>query len=135
MAAVRLGGCDRGGEVLVPVQGNITLRRGPITEGAVSFRPDGEKGNHSLHHPTGHVDAQGNYRLYTRSREGAPPGWYKVVVFVNEPTPDDPAAVHPGMPKTIIHRRYNQPETTPLSVEVKPDADPAAYNFTLDPAR
>ncbi len=127
-------GCDRGGETLVPVEGKVTIAGEPLTAGAVSFRPDRNAGNSSLHHPTGPIDAEGNYRLFVGQRAGAPPGSYQVVVFANEPAEDEQGAVHPGMPKTLIDRRYNAPETTPLSAKVQLDAE-TQFDFDLEPAR
>ena len=133
-ACLLLAGCGAG-EPLIPVEGTVTLAGKPLTEGSVSYRPSQDRGNESLHHPTGRIEADGSYRLYVGQRNGAPPGWYKVVVFANEPTPDDPDAVHPGFPQTLIDRRYNRPETTPLTVEVAGDTDQSTYQFDLEPAR
>jgi hypothetical protein len=129
-----VAGCERN-EELIPVAGNVTLRGRPLTEGVVSFRPDAVQGNTSLHHPTGSIDRQGNYRLSVGKREGAPAGWYKVIVIANEPTPDDPKQVHPGMPKLIIDRRYTWPDSTPLKAEVRPDAPAGSFDFAVEPTR
>ena len=131
---VLLTGCG-GDNSLVPVEGTVTMAGKPLTAGSVSYRPSTERGNDSLHHPTGRIETDGRYRLYVGERAGAAAGWYKVVVFANEPTPDDPQAVHPGLPKTLIDRRYNRPETTPLAVEVTRQADVSVYEFELEPAR
>lgn len=125
------GGCRDAGEPLVPVAGRVTLRGKPATEGSISFRPDVNKANASLHHPTGRIESDGTYRLYIRERAGAPAGWYKVVVFVNEPIVDERGRAHPGMPQSLIDRRYNRPSDTPLAVEVKADAPPGSYDFDL----
>jgi hypothetical protein len=126
-------GCRPADEPLVPVAGRITLGGKPVSEGSISFRPDTAKENKSLHHPTGSIDAQGRYRLYIREREGAPAGWYKVIVFVNEPIADERGRVHPGMPKSLIDSRYNRPNDTPLAVEVKLGAAPGSYDFDVEP--
>jgi len=126
-------GCQPAGEPLVPVAGRITLRGKPVSEGSISFRPDANLANASLHHPTGRIEPDGSYRLYIREREGAPAGWYKVIVFVNEPIVDEQGRAHPGMPKSLIDRRYNRPGDTPLAVEVKPEAPQGSYDFDLKP--
>jgi hypothetical protein len=118
-------------EALVPVAAHVMHGGKPLTTGTVSYRPDAAKGNKSLHHPTGTIDDQGNYRLHTSGSEGAPPGWYKVVVFANEKQ-DDAKKAHPGMPKSIIPARYNEDKTTPLSVEVKADAAAGSYDLKLE---
>jgi hypothetical protein len=127
-------GCQPAGEPLVPVAGRVTLRGKPVTEGSISFRPDTNKANASLHHPTGRIEPDGTYRLYIREREGAPAGWYQVVVFVNEPVVDERGRTHPGMPKSLIDRRYNRPSDTPLAAEVSPDAPAGSYDFDLKPS-
>ena len=131
-AACTFIGCRSDGELLVPVEGTVTLNGTPLSDGAVSFRA--APGNPTLHQPTGPIDSDGRYRLFVGRREGVPPGEYKVVVFANEPMVHDPSNVHPQMPKTLIDRRYNAPETTPLSVEVSADLERATFDFDLDPA-
>ena len=121
-------------EVFIPVEGRITLDGVPLANGAISFRPDATGGNASLHQPTGAIEADGTYQLFVGRRAGAPPGSYKVVVFANEPTVHDPRSVHPGMPKTLIDRRYNAPQTTPLSAEITPQMQSASFDFDLEPA-
>ncbi|MDX1944742.1 MAG: hypothetical protein SFU86_04985 [Pirellulaceae bacterium] len=128
-ATLLLAGCSREPSY-VPVSGTITEAQRPLGGGTVSLRPDVEKGNKLFHHPTGMIDPQGRYTLFTNEREGAPAGWYKVVVFSNERT-EEKGKSHPGMPKSLISTRYNQVQTTPLAVEVKPDAPPGSYDFDL----
>src|SRR5437016_4916210 len=73
LAAVTVGACfwvlagcgPREDEKFVPVTGRVTLDGRPLSVGAVSFRPDGARGNASMHVPTGDIDAAGNYELVT----------------------------------------------------------------------
>jgi hypothetical protein len=131
LPAIACNGCAGGrSDALLPVAGQVTEEGKPLARGTISLRPDLEKGNKSQDHPTGTIGAGGRYVLFTSGREGAPAGAYKVVVFCNEPV-EIKGKAHPGMPKSLIHERYNQPNTTPLSVEVKVDAPAAAYNFDL----
>ena len=109
----------------------MTLGDRPVTNGSVSFRPDAAKGNPSQHHPAGVIDAEGNYRLFTAGKEGAPPGWYKVLVTVHEKIAQKPAEAHPGMPKSLINARYAAVETTDLSVEVVEEPAQGAYDLKL----
>lgn len=127
--ALVLAGCSSE-EALLPVSGVISEAKKSLAGGTVTLRPDLEKGNKSHHHPTGIIDKQGRYTLFTVEQEGAPAGWYKVVVFSNEPV-EIQGKAHPGMPKSLINTRYNQPQSTPLAVEVKHDAPPGAYDFDL----
>ena len=44
------------------------------------FKPDRSKGNQTPFEPVGVVDEQGIYTVTTKGKDGAPPGWYKVLV-------------------------------------------------------
>jgi hypothetical protein len=124
-------GCDRSdGLQLVPVSGNVSLNGKPLTMGSVSLRADAAKGNKSMHHPTGAIEKDGSYRLYTANRPGAETGWYHVVVFANDEL-TDLGLPHPGMPKSIINRRYNDQSTSGLAFEVVATAPPGAYDLKL----
>src|SRR5262249_50069993 len=56
----------------VPVVGKVTADGQPVKAGTVSFRPDKSKGNTTVHEPFGEIDSQGNYKLFTGKKEGAP---------------------------------------------------------------
>ena len=132
LIALMIAGCGPDGRAgLIPVSGRVRLGSDSLTTGSVSYRPDAAKGNQSLDHPTGSIDRTGNYRLFTVGTTGAPPGWYKVVVNATEPTGDSGQA-SPGMPKSIIDLRYNDPSATPLSIEVTADAPTGHYDLHLD---
>src|SRR5262245_52363280 len=66
---------------LVPVEGRVLLQGQPLSglSGSVTFVPDSSKGNTSSASAVGEI-AEGRYRLSTRGKPGAAPGWYKVVV-------------------------------------------------------
>jgi len=118
-----------------PVSGKITVDDEPFTAQStiLVFKPDASKGNSSPFEPTGSVDAEGVYTLKTKSKKGAPPGWYKVVVTARE----EAATVHPKSPKhrptskSLVHARYGQEKTTPLRVEVVEKPEPGAYDLKL----
>lgn len=132
LAALAISGCwGDDDEPLYPVAGRVSFAGRPLSSGTVSFRPDAARGNASLHQPTGAIDSQGHYEVFTTGREGAPAGWYKVVVFAHEPLSVSTGA-HPAMPKSIIPERYNHPVKTPLSLEVKPHADANSYDLRLE---
>lgn len=126
-----MAGCSAGNSDLIPVSGKVLQNGQPLATGTVSFRPDATKGNTSQHHPTGVIDADGRYVLYTAEQSGAPPGWYKVVVFASSQL-DDKGEAHPGLPVSIIDVRYNDPATSPLAIEVKPDSSSEAYDLRLE---
>lgn len=124
-------GCGRSQESLIEVRGRVTFGGQPLTTGVVSLRPQAERGNKSLHQPTGVIDAAGQYRIFTNQRPGAPPGWYRVVVFATEPTVDTGKA-HPGMPKSLIPAAYNHPNSSPLEIEVRGDSPQVEHDLALE---
>jgi hypothetical protein len=54
-----------------------------------------------------------------------------VVVFASSQA-DEKGYAHPGMPKSIIDLRYNDPAKTPLAMEVKADQPAGAYDLRLE---
>lgn len=124
-----LAGCGKGEEKLVPVAGAAFFKDKPLTRGIVTLIPDKARGNISLHNPTGMIDAQGKYKIFTNSREGAPPGWYKVGIVSGEPYPG------PGQPppKSDIPKHYNDSEKSKFSFEVLYDAPAGSYDLRLQP--
>jgi hypothetical protein len=121
-------GCSRQEEKFIPVAGQVTVNGQPLASGTVSFRPDPKRGNTSLHHPTGQI-ADGAFELYTLRQRGAPPGWYKVLVFADEN--QLAGSVHPLLPRWATHPKYTTETTTDLFVEVTDQAAPGAYDFRL----
>jgi hypothetical protein len=112
---VFLTGCG-GGENLLPVSGVVTNDGTPLTEGAVRFVPDASKGNTAKTEPAGTIGSGGRYSLLTDGKTGAPPGWYKVSVSSGV-IPDN---TKPNVAKTSFAAKYSNPDTSGLSVEVKP---------------
>jgi hypothetical protein len=128
--ALAAAGCgDRSGVgKMVPVVGKITADGQPVKAGTVSFRPDKSKGNESAHEPYGEIDAQGNYKLFTNRKEGAPPGWYRVAVMAGEPV--DPGNLS-GQARWFANPKYASADTSGLVVEVVEKPAPGAYDFKL----
>jgi hypothetical protein len=123
-----LAGCGSGGEQLTPVAGKVTLDGQPLASGAVSFQPDASKGNTTKHIPLGNLDAQGNYRLMSADKTGAPLGWYKVAVTAQQPIdPQNPYAP----PKHIINPKFSDANTSGFSVEVVAKPAAGAYDFQV----
>lgn len=120
------GGCARSGDTLYPVVGTVQLEGRPLTFGGVSFRPAADKGNTSAHQPTGRIDENGVYELSTGTRRGAPPGWYRVLVFA---TPDTAPGMAP--PKFVTHLKYTREETTDILLEVVPNPTETAYDLQV----
>ncbi len=119
-----------------PVVGKVTFNQSPWTAKStvILFKPDAARGNTGRFEPTGSVDADGNYRLTTKGKNGAPPGWYKVVVTARE----EAAPVHPKGPQrhrpvsgSLLPAKYGQAQTTDLSIEVVERPAPGAYDLKL----
>ncbi|MCE9567006.1 MAG: hypothetical protein K8U57_33810 [Planctomycetes bacterium] len=125
IGSLLLPGCGASKEIgpLHPVAGKVTLDGAKLHYGIVVFVPDLEKGNKLLLSPVARVTADGTYTIETESKQGAPAGWYKVMVITN-----DPGA--PANAQTIAPR-YGRVELTDLAVEVTPEPTPAAYDFGL----
>lgn len=130
LAAVALGGCSREPQlVLLPVEGRVSLDGKPLTNGVVSLRPDSNSDN--WHQPTGRIDENGIYTVFTDGRPGAPEGEYRVVVFSTETPASGPKGAHPGLPKSVIPVRYNDPDKSKLRVKVAPDAPADQFQLKL----
>ncbi len=117
----------------VPVAGTVTVSGQPLhldrrAFGKVWYYPDAAKGNGTPQVAFGTIDAEGNYRLFTRGREGAAPGWYRVMVVATEQS--DPS--RPSRPRRcFVSTRYGALETSGLSVQVVEEPAPGAYDLHL----
>jgi hypothetical protein len=114
----------------VPVAGKVKLDGKPLTVGTVSFRPDAERGNKSMHIPIGKIDPEGNYELETVGKKGAPPGWYKVLVMADADAQLAPGTAHPLRPRWLMNPKYADLKTTDLAIEVV--ENPAAERYDLN---
>lgn len=113
------------GPPLVQVSGIVTLNGKPLaTGGTVSYRDLG-----GTIQPSGKVDSDGRYELFTDKRAGAPAGNYRVLVFASE-SPEQTAA-HGGLPRLIVHKKFMDLTTTPLHREVKDGNPSGAYDLQV----
>jgi hypothetical protein len=128
-------GDDSGIGPTFPVAGKVTINNAPLTAKStiVLFKPDASRGNTSPFEPAGTVDADGSYSLKTKGKNGAPPGWYKVVVTAREESPP----VHPQNPrhrpatKSLVPAKYGLEKTSDLSIEVVENPGLGAYDLKL----
>jgi hypothetical protein len=121
-------GCG-GGKKQIPVKGKVTLGNTPLTSGSVTYHPDESKGTKvEATSIVGPINELGEYSLSAGNREGCPPGFYKVTVTAS--IPSDPKNPY-SLPRSIINQKFNDPRTTPLSVEVKPDAPAGTYDLSV----
>jgi hypothetical protein len=113
---------------LVPVSGRVLVKGAPVARGTLSFRPDAAKGNNAKFEPAATIDEDGKYRLKTAGRDGAPPGWYRVILACAEPIdPKNPYAP----PKYLVNPKYATVETTDLVVEIVDAAEPRSYDLNV----
>jgi hypothetical protein len=113
------GGC--GGPTLpeqFEVSGRVSVAGKELSSGTVSLRPVGKVGDQ----PTGRIDQDGTFRVFTARRPGAPAGKYRVVVMATETAAAKPGSASPGMPVLAVPERYTRPETTPLEIELPRDS-------------
>jgi hypothetical protein len=124
-----LAGCGgSGSETLLPVEGQVKINGKPLTRGTVILYPDKGKGNTTKHEPRGNLEADGRFKIATHPKAGAPPGWYKVAVIATEPgDPKNPYA----LPRSLIPEKFGKPDESRLTLEVRSDAPPGAYDLDL----
>ena len=136
LCALLAFGCgdSRGVGKVYPVTGKITLNGEPltVTTTMVLFRPDASRGNASRFEPAGTVDADGDYTVFTDGKEGAPSGWYKVIVTATstEVQTTHGKRDHPR-PKSLLPAKYGRAQTTELAVEVVANPAPGVYDLKL----
>jgi hypothetical protein len=128
LAMAFMVGC--GGIRRIPVSGTVTLDGKPINGGNIVFSPDAAKGNLNRINCMSPIIVDGQYTLETNgvtrseSGDGVPLGWYKVTFRQMQ----ESTKKHPVVPVNV-HDRFREPEKTPLSVEVKDNPEPGAYDF------
>lgn len=113
-----------------PVEGRLTLASAPVPETVVTFLPRdrGEAG-------VATTDRDGRFVATTREHRGLAPGIYDVVIEV-VPPPDfvDPDVERPrpkenSPPKPAVPDRYGRRDTSPLSIEVKPQQNTVSLDL------
>lgn len=125
LAVLLAAGCNSGPST-VQVSGKVTVDGQPLPKGSLRFIPDAGKGNKLEVEPAGTIEG-GSYSIFTSGKPGAPAGSYKVAV-VSEGEID---STNPAPPKSMVDPKFSDPQTTTLSVEVSPTAQPGAYDLQL----
>ena len=115
----------------LPVAGTVTVDGKPINGGQLVFTPDSAKGNTSrivCVSPVkdGHYDLETNGVTRSDSGRGVPLGWYKVHFRILQ----ESTKKHPIAP-IDVNGKFMDPDKTPLSVEVKDNPEPGAYDFQM----
>lgn len=126
LVALLIAGCGAGAAKVVPVEGGATLGGQPISSGTVTLKPLAATDAP----PTVGTIKDGQYTLVTGAQTGAPLGKYKVTVNVTVPSnPDDPYS----LPKSLVPKKYTDPSTTDLEIEVVASPAAGAYDLKLTP--
>lgn len=129
-----VSGCGKKTPPMAPVSGKVTVDGQPVTSGQVSFVPDVQilgVENPAEHASTGMSAGQitnGEYKIYTSGKEGAPLGKYKVTVTPSM-VPTSPDAK--SMPPTGFSKAYSDARSTPLNMEVIASPEPGRYDLKL----
>ncbi len=124
---------------LYPVAGKVLVGEKPVPSGMVQFRADAGRGNTTMEVPTGTIEPDGTFSLYTAGRPGAPAGWYRVLVLAdNFATGDPPKSpewprLPKDYPKPFVSVRYLYFHETDVIVEVVPEPREDAYVLRLNP--
>jgi hypothetical protein len=123
-----LAGCGSGSATMLPVEGQVKFKGKALTKGTVILYADADKGNTTKHEPRAPIEPDGHYKMITHPNEGAPPGWYKVAVVVTEPSdPNNPYSP----PRSLIPEKFGKPDESGLTLEVRSDPPPGAYDLDL----
>lgn len=120
---------------LHPVKGRVLRNGDPIKvqSGYIVLKADADKGNESPYQPSGKIEPDGSFEIYTKERKGAPPGWYKVVVTATGEVPKPTKSRSRSRPvaKQVVASKYGQEKTTPLSIEVVESPSEDAYDLDV----
>jgi hypothetical protein len=124
-------GCGSSGPKLASVSGKVTLDGAPLKSGTVNLVADESKGTKQAGTSSGAIGSDGTYKITTDGKDGAPLGWYKVVVITM--TPGGMGDTGPLNPNAQAKSRptYSDQAKTTISYEVVASPKPGAYDLTL----
>lgn len=122
---VLLAGCSSEPK-LIQVEGTVTYRGQPLTNGMINFEPtDPAKGDEAA---SALIGKDGRYRLRTRKPgDGIAPGLYRVAVRSDT----EPA----GSGMSAIPPEYESADRSPLTTEVTPTPEKQTIDLTLIDAK
>jgi hypothetical protein len=96
------------------VSGTVTLDGQPLPRGTVQFVPDTAQGTEGPS-GVGYIDEEGHFEITTAGVQGAIIGHHKISVKAEA----DYDQTQISMGPSLIPRRYNNPDTSELTAEVK----------------
>jgi hypothetical protein len=113
LLALAVAGCGEQKPALAPVRGHVTFRGAPLTDGAIVFTPDPERGGAGPL-ACARIADDGGYVLATGADLGAVSGWHRVTFKIFA------AASDAVSPDTRLPARFSDPEQSGQACEVKP---------------
>lgn len=128
-----LAGCGSGVDT-VPAEGVLTYKGKPVPDMAVTFMPQGGKGQMA----TGETDAEGKFKLQTRvPGDGAMVGDYQVSFQAMIDVPENEPAAMPGFPgyeapKSPLPPKYADSLKSGVTASVTSDASKNVFTFDLE---
>ena len=116
LVCVVAAGCGRQSDLppTAEVSGTVKVDGRPLARGAVKFVPDATKGTKGPP-GVGYIDEEGHYEITTAGIQGAVVGHHKIGVEAEEEYDETKISVG----RSLIPRRYNNPDTSRLAAEVK----------------
>ncbi len=121
-------GCGESGPKLNPVAGKISYDGKPLTRGTISLRPEKASAKETSIEPYAEIKADGSFELKTGAKDGAPVGKYIVLVTATEEIDPKNAS---AAPKDLIPRKYGDPQSPMLRLEVVEKPSPNQYDIVL----
>jgi hypothetical protein len=118
--------CAGGGPTLYPVEGKILLKGQPLAGATVTFWP--KQGDQAKMTPsTGSTDEEGNFKLETGTRTGAPAGDYAVTVIQSRQLPvkggKGGMTMEPPDTEDALHGAYANRTKSQLTATVKTESN------------
>jgi hypothetical protein len=127
-------GCGKPLPPVAPVSGKVTVDGKPLAAGQVSLLADigmptseNKVDVPSTGLSTGNIDSNGEYKITTAGKDGAPIGKYKVTVTPTMMPSSDPKKA----PAIGFARKFSDPKDTPLRIEVVASPAAGAYDLKL----
>ncbi|HEY7314209.1 MAG TPA: hypothetical protein VH643_32960 [Gemmataceae bacterium] len=128
-----VSGCGKKLPPMAPISGKVTVDGQPVSSGQVVFVPDVKVvgADKPIEQSTAGLSAgqiaDGEYKISTSGKDGAPVGKYKVIV-----TPSMmPTGDAKKMPASGFNKAYSDPNQTPLKFEVVASPEPGRYDLKL----
>lgn len=109
-----LAGCGK--PSMVPVQGKITYRNTPVTNGVIVLTPEG-RGPMAI----GRIREDGLFAVYTGDHPGAYPGNYRVTISSLAPGTSTESWGRFEFPRSALPDKYRDVEQARLTCEIKPN--------------